>query len=1280
MLIQKCQLKFNSFINEKNKRPKITNNSRDYILNSKNKQKTNNLKNHKKTFTSNYINNNNLLKKNKVNKSKNNNKTETIKNNNKDDIINFDRNNKFIEPVFYDYENSNNYINRSNYIIKVKTKINPNEKNFIVKNLDSLNYMDDINMNENIDNNNLSDILLKSKNFVRLQHSNHVARKHITYFKEEHKNFLEKIKFIQLWWKTIFQIIKIQKHLRGFLYRQRLIEELDKEEIAVDNLLFLIKSYKKIVFNIFIFRLRKFKPGIRYYLIKWNEKINKLIIINKLLELYNKKYLKKKVINNGYDVHNTSSDIMKFEYDCDKNYFIRDSTNSLINNIDFINGKYIKNNINDYNICDLDDIQKLSIENYSIKKNKKFYKNNIITSKHNRNTTHLERCLNEKLKNVHNNNNNSCNNNKYNKIKKSKKIKKNQNENNVCRNNANPKDVYKNVLQKNEIDYIKNYNLPNALMLSNNNKITKNRAKNKTNIINTDSSKSGHKNKIQVNSMTGKRFKRNNIASKLVSKEIIPFSMSNNLDNNSDINNLNSLTTLNDNNSNPNKKLKIYENHLHDYQKQNENKNNINTKKKNNNNQILVQKINQSSKIKKDNIIWPSIDELPQINNNPNNYSQNQTELSNNINTISSLNSSLLNSIKNKNSNLNDNNIANYLYFWYQKTYCDIVINKLRSLSLFSSISHKIKKNKQLIFITKLKSYYNTIFISKIKSLFIKYKNNIIKISLNKLYLCKIFNMYKNIVFKKKIFIKLKEYLIKNQNHIYNEIEKDIKNFNKENNLLLNCPRKKVIINNQNQLLLHQNLINVNSNKSMLNLIHPDVGLTQNDNNIEYNYTEENQPFNCDIINKNLIFEQNTDNYEKDIDIDMITKMNQLTMVINLIEQIKIKNNKDNKKKTLNIVNYFNKWKNILNAKKKNNVTGDYTVATDIEEITQNTINDNMQSESELGTKSDHMPYTLSTNSNSKNNNKYIPVRGVKYFQGKIKQKISQNNKAYNINTLIDKYKTSTITTTNENNSQTYNKYDNELTENNLTLNDNFRTFNDYNTVYYNTNNIINNNSNKYLKINNLIQKAKINDIQKNQNLNNIYHRKTVGASIKNNISNNYNNINRINNKIYSNQYTNDSINTTLDNYTGNFLGLLNNISFLGDYKIEPLVLFNNNDNNNNENNNDNNNIINNKYNNNESYDIENLYGFKKLNKIEEREICFFPTNNNNNTNNNKNDNYKYNEDINIVNEIKKYYKEDNDIYNNDIQKKKYNSFIINIFNNNIIMTQKKNTKRSNSK
>ena len=135
MLMQKCHLKFNSFITSNNKKTKKSNYSRDYFFTIKNKQKHKNLKNHKKTFTTNYLDNNsNLLKKNHLNKNKNIYKSGNLKKKtNNNDIINFGKNNeKYLEKIFYDDENNHNFINRSNYIIKVKTKINPNENNIIV--------------------------------------------------------------------------------------------------------------------------------------------------------------------------------------------------------------------------------------------------------------------------------------------------------------------------------------------------------------------------------------------------------------------------------------------------------------------------------------------------------------------------------------------------------------------------------------------------------------------------------------------------------------------------------------------------------------------------------------------------------------------------------------------------------------------------------------------------------------------------------------------------------------------------------------------------------------------------------------------------------------------------------------------------------------------------------------------------------------------------------------------------------------------------------------------
>jgi hypothetical protein len=687
------------------------------------------------------------------------------------------------------------------------------------------------------------------------------------------------------------------------------------------------------------------------------------------------------------------------------------------------------------------------------------------------------------------------------------------------------------------------------------------------------------------------------------------------------------------------------------------------------------------------------MEDLPQLNDNMNNYSQNQTELSNNTNNLSSINSSFLNptKINIKNNNKINNIMYKHFYLWYQKTYNDIIKNRLRSLYLFLIISNKIKTKQQCKFMAKFKIYNYALIKRKIKKLFTKYYVGIIKACIIKCHLYKMFNRYKNIIFKRMIVRKLKEYMIRSRNKIYNEIEKDIKNFNKDINIVFNYPRKKLIKNshNNNQSVFNiyqknKNIMNQNTNKSMLNLIRPQPGngiiLTENDNNIElnYHYTEENQPFNSNEMNNILFFEQKNDDIKgKDIDIDMITKMNQLTMVINLIERRLIKNKKDSNKKALSLLYYFNRWKilsnNKTNSKTKIKTVGELTAPTDIEEVTQNTLNDFIQTESDLGTKCDHLPFTLSTNSNSKNsNNKYVPVRGVKFFQEKLKQKIYHKNKTYNINNLIGQYKTNTILTKNENNSKTYNKYDNEIVENHLIINDNFRTFNDYNCINYN--NITNNDMNKYLKINNMILNTKINDFQKKQNINNtnnIYHRKTIGSSIKNNLNNNLNNISKINNYNIHNNFlcTNDSINTTMENYynySGNFLGVLNNNSYLEDYKVDPNILWNK------------------KENYNKDYNRENIFGFKKVNKIEEREICFYPTNkSNNNINDDKNNGYNFNkycEDINLVYEIKKYYKEDLDIYNIDVQKKKYNSFIINIFNNNIIMTQEAKTKRSKSK
>ena len=1231
-LIQKCKLKFNSFINEKNAKNKL--NSKDYNINITKQNKHKYLNKNKKSITTNNINN------------------QILKNNKDNNFNNINRNNKYIEPIYFDdYENTSKYINRSNYIIKVKTKIKQNEKNLLIKNINNIMNLEDINyINNNLDKSKKTEIEKNSNHLKRLQLSNNITRKNKRHFNEfhYHQNFLEKIKFIQLWWKTIFQIIKIQKHLRGFLYRQRLIEELDKEEIAVDNLLFLIKSYKKIVFNIFIFRLKKFRPGIKYYILKWNEKINKAIILKKLIETYNNKNLSSDIIIN-YDEQNTSSDIIKFEYDCDKIDYLGKMNES----------KNMKNNNNNE-----EENRKLSIENFSINKNNKFYDNNIIIPSINDSKSSQIR------KERQTNNSNDFNKinynfikNKFNKIVKAKKITKNRNVNDNHRNSI----IGLKNIQKIENDYIKNKHISsnNQLILSCNNKMPKKIIKN-NNIIFAEENKSEQKTKNNTNNIIDNKFKRNKISNKLVSKEIIPFSMNNNFENNSDVKNYNSLTSSKDIFKFHNKKLKIYENHLNAYIKENKmskSKNNENkgNKKIKNNKNIEIKNLNKSTHLLKKNIILTSVDQLHQLRNNfgnENNYSypQNPDELSiNNINTISSFNTSFLNSIQTNNKITE--NIIKYFKCWHNIIYKKIIKNKLRSLFMFSGCSKKIEKKILIIFFEKLKIFYNNIIIFHIKIFFIDSIIKITKKALIKCFMHKYFNKYKEIIFKKIII----ENLIKSQKKIYNEIEKDIKNFNNQSRVIFNYPRKKVIINNQNQLFIHinspinktNNLISENINKSMLNLIPPLESITINNNsNIEYNYTEENQQFN---FNKN--------NFKKK---DIIAQMNQLTMIINLIEQKRIKNRKKYKEI---LMKYFQKWKkfslNNLNSKNiyKNNFIKEHTFATDFEELTQYTINENFESESDLATQYDNLALTSSSNNNLiKNNNKYIPVRWVKCFHGKIKHKINnKNDKKYKISDIIGKYQTNTILSNNNkiNNTKTFKENNkNQIIENNIIINDNFKTSNDYNNFLFNkTNNI--------MKIKDLIQKT--NEIQKNVNSKNIYHRKTLGATLKNNNIGN-NNISRIDKT--QNLHHNDRINSTLDNYGRNFLGILNNATFLGDCKIDPLVILDNEDN-----------TYNKKENQiNESFDVQKLYGFKKLNEIEEREIYFFPIKNNNLNIIKKNKNENNDKDNSIVNMIKKYYNESIDIYNIDEQKKKYNSFIIYIFNNNIILNQKEKNKRSKSK
>ena len=127
-----------------------------------------------------------------------------------------------------------------------------------------------------------------------------------TYIKNKYDNpnMLEKICYLQLWWKTIFQIIKIQKYLRGFLYRIKLLKLLELKEKMVYGMIQLSKSLRLIIYNVFIKQMEQQKLNIllnkkKNYFNKWNSLLIRKSIIEKLKKFDKSKIIPKHSEKNG---------------------------------------------------------------------------------------------------------------------------------------------------------------------------------------------------------------------------------------------------------------------------------------------------------------------------------------------------------------------------------------------------------------------------------------------------------------------------------------------------------------------------------------------------------------------------------------------------------------------------------------------------------------------------------------------------------------------------------------------------------------------------------------------------------------------------------------------------------------------------------------------------------------------------------------------------------------------------------------------------------------------
>ena len=284
--------------------------------------------------------------------------------------------------------NVNNYINPQINIIKVN-KLSETKRG--INNKDNKNKL-----------------INKKKNFVIGKNIN--------------KNLcIEKVKSIQLWWKSINKIIKIQKNIRGFIFRNKLLDDLEKEEKIYSNIAALYKSIRKLIIIFVINKINKYSLNLKLknnYYLKYNLNKNKKILKTLNENDIKNKYNKEKIII--------------------KNFMINYNNNGKINNNIYKNKKRQNNNIDNFK----------SLSNISFIDNKIRYKNKINEEffqkiKYLKRNLRNKLLFNKKIQNTTNfkdfNNFDSSINCKYN----------NKNRNNITKNNKNSLKIKKNFKSRN---------------------------------------------------------------------------------------------------------------------------------------------------------------------------------------------------------------------------------------------------------------------------------------------------------------------------------------------------------------------------------------------------------------------------------------------------------------------------------------------------------------------------------------------------------------------------------------------------------------------------------------------------------------------------------------------------------------------------------------------------------------------------------------------------------------------------------------------------------------
>ena len=1157
-LLKKCQMKYNSFIQE----------HRDVTMSG--------TKRYEDKSGEYYLQNLDNIQKNNLNLIQKSVTSLNINNNNNDNINNY-----------------NNYYSDKNINQVNKKKLN--EELIPIPTVKQKNKI-----KNDYEKKNLFNAMGNAKYIRRYQYSNKISKKQIEQYKEMQKNekiFFDKIKFIQIWWKTIYQIIKIQKYLRGYLFRNKLIQALDKREKYIDKVLNLSKCLKKIFLNKFLKALIRQRFNKKYYFQKWKEIIYKKLILKSVINNYSSSKSFKENYNNGSNIiskSNINIKNKKEEMDLEKEFDkFQNRNNENINNKSSLS--VYKNNIKNIKNKKEKNISSSSFVLRTRKKNLnigiEFYSSQIINR------------TQKKIKNEYELNNQTNYNKKNKKIIINNKrinifenLKKKENKRNKSNNN---KKLIKNINNTNTKMNLKEKSFNDLKSIkSNKNKNIKffQSSTNKSNIL-TSSINSYNKNiRWSINSKDNFFSSKKEINKKKKHKYVIS--------------NLSNYSSHILNNKMKNKKKKVYENKLNDYNKKLNLEKNIekdflsldkeqNLKEKN---QPYIESIFDDSQ-------FSVILDNSTLFNNKNiiNYESENDKLNIENKKMRSNSCLDMNSLlyqETLNNNEKTEKLKKYFVKWLKKTVFGLLFKKkdlLKKISLGGSI---LRKKFIRIFINNLKIYNNFIVLGK----FIKYLENLkfkliingIKYLGNKILLWKYFLFYKDII-NKKIMIKK---IVENQNKRKKK-SKQIKRRNKKYLFFSDCELGNncnfitdIPINNYNNNFINNN-INLNNNTNNCYII----------NNLNYNNNNTNKiniglTYETEFNKNNLIQDSNSINSIGIIRSKFIEFPN------NIYKQKKIKNsiykldsdiinddiNNNNTIDNCNLFNYNINSNIIKNNNKslfshKNNLSKSVIISNNIDYVKPDIIAQKNQLLMVINIIEQHRKY--------QKKELFLP-----YFK-----------KWKNILTASNPY-TNLITNININN-KNQNSFNSLKNKNEILMNCD-RIITDYEDI---TNNIIESEEfpiESVPKSENKITTKSLKIVSKNifnQKLNpkkskGIYKKKTIGNSsskglnftfrksskIKDNLFNEIPNLFQSNenrfpiNKISSSYNIKQS--NIEDNENDNIMKTLSDKNLITnnfDAKIEPY-----------------------KENNDLGYNTpEKYFGFKKANKIEELEISFFPSTDN---------------------------------------------------------------------